>query len=169
MFVIITTESFGPNGLDDNNVNVEALQTALAAIAAGGTPDIPNDPDPNPNPNPTGPGTWTGKGKMDFLGTQMPIMLDGVFHNGGIPAGAPIKNVNVWAVLADLAAIYADARRDDWAAVAADVDRLLTDLELNMTSEQKVRFGRSLLAQMETAPLCDKCPPNTLDSATAGS
>ena len=82
------------------------------------TPPYPAGSSPAPAPTPGGGGgTLTAQGSMNFLGTMMPVTLSGLWS--GAPALAPTASINVWAVVADLGAIYSAARADDWSGVAA--------------------------------------------------
>jgi hypothetical protein len=141
-------------GVDVNGVNVEALTAALAAIAAGGTPDIPPDPGPvppgpGPGPGPVGPGSISLSGFMDVFGKQFPITLTGLLTQ----AAAGGQSVNWILVFGDAFAIISAVMAKNWPAVMAAVEKLIADLGMTLTRAEMDALSQDVAAWADTLPL----------------
>lgn len=157
-YVCISQDMVDAEGHGANNIDWATFTKAMDQIRAGEVPDIGDDPTPPVPPVPTGPGTFAGNGSLDFLGTMMPLTVAGTITQSIAPA--TMSTVNVWAVLADLAAIYAATRAKDWTAVAKAVAQLIADLGLSMTDDEQATFARTLVAHYATQVILNPCPPN---------
>lgn len=143
-YVVMGPDWFDSHGIDTNKVNVEALRAAFAAVKAGGTPDIPDDPNPPapPDPNPPGPnppvpvpGDWTWEHTWTlntFLG-QVLVHL-GVKLGAEQAAG---RGVNWWSLLTDVAALARAIWAKDWTAAATAALAVLADLGLKLGADSR--------------------------------
>lgn len=140
-YVTLGTDWWKAGGLDVNGVNVDALRAALAAVKAGGTPDIPADPNPPTPVPPTPDQTLTLTGAMSFFGISMPIELSGVLPKH---LTAPRQGIAWWQVMTDVAAIVSAWAARDYAALASAVAKLLADLGVVLTPGERGRLNYAL-------------------------
>jgi hypothetical protein len=140
-------------------VNVDALREALKTVAAGGYPDIPNEPEPGPGPGPNPPAPvawdWEFERSVELLGYQLRVHL-GVDLRRAL-AGA--RTLNWWTIAADVARIVAAFGRRDWAGLAIAVQQLLTDLGIAFNPTGFEEFSRAMVGSHETRPLDSSSPP----------
>jgi len=142
-------------GLDRNGVNVVALKAALETIRQGGTPVIPDDPNPPPPPPPPppgpppAPGTFTARGFLKVFDQQLPIELEGLI--GQVAGMQP--SLNWFLIIGDVAAIIAALRGRDWVALMAAVEKLLKDLGVSFSADDRHALAAAMMASADTLEL----------------
>jgi hypothetical protein len=155
---------FGPDwfagGKDLNGVNVEALKAALEAMRTGGVPIIPDDPNPPvpvppvPVP-PVGPGQWQGEGVMQLLGTALKMELTGTFAP---PSSLP-TSFDWFAVMGDALALFAAVRAKDWSVMAAALAKLLVDMGVSLSKDERQYMLIAISDAVELHTLTAGRPP----------
>lgn len=159
VYVIFGPDWFNSAGIDVNNVNIDALRSALAALKAGGTPVIPDDPNPPIPPPvppvPPTPGQLQATGVLDFFGQELKMQIVGAVGAG--PGGT--RGVNYWNLLLDLAAIAAAWKAKDWVALATAVETLLIDLGLRMSAAEYQSVAAAIANRAAVSTITNGCPP----------
>jgi hypothetical protein len=169
VYVVLAPEWFDATGMDTNHVNVDALTQALAAVAAGGTPDIPTDPnppDPNPpGPNPPGPMPHEWSHTFSAFGKSLRIYAGYEITDAQMMRGQSIS----WGILPDLWALVKAIETKDWQAALTAAAKVLADLGIVLPFAKLEALARGLQAEYETRPMLQQGPPaekNSVDSQT---
>jgi hypothetical protein len=126
-----------------HGIDVAALSAALATVAGGGTPPIPDPPRPPSPPPPPAPG---GDELLSLSGT---MTLHGQTYPVGVVlsllASSPNPTaVNFLKLLADIAALMSAVVSKNWAAAAAAIATILADLGLTMSAAQRSQIMAAL-------------------------
>jgi hypothetical protein len=159
VYVILSDQWTDASGMAAHGINAKTLADDLAIVKAGGVPPLdpaptPPPPTPPPTPGPSG-GQWSGDGFVNMFGQMLPIKMQGTFAT----ATAQMGSANLWVILADVGQMIADGAAKNWAALAADVAKLLNDLGIYPTPAQAAEIVRSLQAHLETSALLSPTPP----------
>jgi hypothetical protein len=166
IYAVLSPDWYDKGGLDEHGVNVQALKDALAAIAAGGTPDIPPEPTPpgpfdppGPNPNPNA-HEWShtftafGKALRIYAGYEL---SDAQMQHA--------RSFN-WGLLPDIWALVKAVEAKDLTQIASAAAKILADLGIVLPWSKVEAFSRGVLAYHDTQPLAEPYPPKKVDTGS---
>jgi hypothetical protein len=143
VYVALSADWYGKDGIAPNGIDVKGLEEAFAAIAGGTVPPLPDPPTPPPGPTPPGPvppNPTPGKGFTGTIATVQqyrdgvkvgePIVIVGNAPSGEYDGG-DLKAAGVNPTLiGDVLELLRAVRSRDRAAILAAVTKLLADLAL---------------------------------------
>jgi hypothetical protein len=155
IYATLSPDWYNAAGLDEHGVNVQALKDALAAIKAGGTPDIPDDPTPTPPvpPTPPTPPAPPTPHELSYTFTLFGYALRIYAGYEIATAGMMARRVDYWQLTKDVWAFGVALEKSDWAGVTNAAMAILTDLGIALSPSRVESLVRGLQARHETEPL----------------